>query len=467
MSDSTGSRVRDHLSDRTLSALVHRSVPTTTAFSYLLHLGLCTRCQDRIEALFGAEGRDFLARAVPAREGLGPLLRATKTQAVDYEGAIQKALDTASRVERQVLQEEEAASRLYDRLAGQPAGRWMLWIRNQAQFQTLGMLNLLLREARRSRRADPSKSEELSRIALSILSTLSSAQYGETILRDRAVLAWGYLGSALRAQGRLAEADRALAEGENLLPGDAREAPDETAWLRLFRASLARDQRRFDQALAAIHQARRLFRDLEDREHTAWTEVMTAEILAARGDRERSVAMLEAILARVSPEQTGKVIYLTAVQHLTFTLAELGRGSEARRWMSRLDEVATVFQDPLNQARIRWTEALVHQAVGELERAVEVYREVQQDFVEHEVGYDAALVSLDLTAVLLELGRSGEARRLAEDMVPIFRALRVEREAVAAALLFVESLRREQATAAAAKTLAQRLRQAAPAASPR
>jgi len=463
LSDSTGFRVREHLSDRKLSALVHRSVPTTTAFSWLLHLGLCTRCQERIEALFGAEGRDFLARAVPAREELKPLLRATKTDAADYEGAIQRALETASRVERQVLHEEEAASRLYERLADQPAGRWMLWIRNQAQFQTLGMFNLVLREARRTRRAEPSRSEELSRMALSILPALSSEVYGETILRDRAALAWGYLGSALRAQGRLAEADRALQEGENLLPGDAREAPDETAWLRLFRASLARDQRRFDEALAAIYQARRLFRDLEDREHTAWTEVMTAEILAARGDRERSVAILEAFLARATPEQTGKVIYLTALQHLTFTLAELGRGAEARRWMSRLDEVAAVFRDPLNQARIRWTEGLVHQAVGELERAVEVYREVQQVFVEHGIAFDAALVSLDLTAVLLELGRSGEARRLTEDMVPIFRGLHVEREAVAAALLFVESLRREQATAAAAKALAQRLKKAAPA----
>jgi tetratricopeptide (TPR) repeat protein len=464
LNDSTGSQVGGHLSERALCALVERSVAQTQAFPWLVHLGFCTRCQDRVETLFGDRGRDFLERAVPGRDRPAPWFRVPETRDSDYRVTVQRAVDAASRVQRQVLEEEAKAVLLYDRLAGEPAARWELRIRNQRRFQTMGMLTLVLREARRARRGDPRRSEQLSRVALRILATLTPEKYGERLLRDRGALAWGYLGSALRAQGRLAEADRALQRGESLLPEDAKQAPDETAWLRLFRASLARDQRRFDEALDAILEARRLFRSVRDREHVAWTEVLEAQILTHQGNKERSATQLEAFLTRCAPSDVGGLIYLTAVQNLTSTLAQLGRGPQARKWLSRLEKALSafaVYRDPLNRARYRWTEGLVYQALGDLERAAAAYREVQGVFVEHQIGYDAALVSLDLAAVLLDLGHSSEVLQLAEEMVPIFRSLQIEREAVAAALLFVESLRREQATAAAARAVAEKLKQAA------
>lgn len=464
MSELTGFRLAEHLSDRVLCALVERSVAQTKAFPWLVHLGLCRRCQDRVESLLGDQGREFLEQAVPRRHGLDPWPSVNKTREADYGTAVQRALEVASRVQRQVLEEEAEAARLYSRLVGQPVARWELRIRNQRRFQTMGMVTLVLREARRARREDPRRSEQLSRVALRILPALTAESYGERLLRDRGALAWGYLGSALRAQGQLAEADRALQRGEGLLPEEPREAPDETAWLRLFRASLARDQRRFEEAHVAIVEARRLFRSLRDREHVAWTEVLEAQILAEQGNRKRSAAQLERFLKRVTPEQVGEVIYVAAVQHLITTLAELGRGPQARKWLSHLDEVLAVYavyRDPLNMARYRWTRGLVHQALGDLELAAVAYRQVQKTFVEHQIGYDAALASLDLAAVLLDLGESAAALQLAEEMVPIFRSLQIEREAVAAALLFVESLRREQATAAAARAVAKKLREAA------
>ena len=63
------------------------------------------------------------------------------------------------------------------------------------------------------------------------------------------------------------------------------------------------------------------------------------------------------------------------------------------------------------------------------------------------IGYDAAMVSLDLALLYVQEGRTGEVRRVAEEMVPVFAAQDVHREAMAALRLFQEAARREEVTA--------------------
>jgi hypothetical protein len=62
-------------------------------------------------------------------------------------------------------------------------------------------------------------------------------------------------------------------------------------------------------------------------------------------------------------------------------------------------------------------------------------------------------VSLELAVLLLEQGATAEVRRLAEEMLGIFRALGVEREPFAALKLFWEAARKETATAEQAQRL--------------
>lgn len=448
-----------HLAASELEALVQRTVPRAQAFLWLLHLGLCRSCRRRLETSHGARGRRFLREALP-RGGRGlACFQAPATRPADYVEAVDKALAAASRIERQVLKEEEEAASLYRRLAEQPPGRWRLVVHNQPRYQTLGMLSLVLREANRARRPDPRRAEHLARLALEIHPQLDAAVYGARLLRDRGAMAWGYLASALRAQGRLLEADQALREGEGLLPEDPREALDETAWLRLFRASVSRDRGHFETALEAAREARGLFQILGDRPHTAWTEVLTAELLADLGHEEKALTDLGRFLEEASREEVGDPVYLAAVQHLITSLARAGRGQEAYGWLGALDEVSAAFPEPRNQACILWTKGLVYEALDELEASARILRRVRGALIDHGFAFLAALASLDLAAVLLDLGRSSEVLPLAEEMVPILQSVRVERKTLAAVLVFVESLRREQATSEAARALARKLKQ--------
>jgi hypothetical protein len=64
------------------------------------------------------------------------------------------------------------------------------------------------------------------------------------------------------------------------------------------------------------------------------------------------------------------------------------------------------------------------------------------------MAYDAALVTMEMAVFHLQAGRTGEVKRLAREMKPIFDAEGVHREALAALQLFREAAEREAATVA-------------------
>ena len=66
--------------------------------------------------------------------------------------------------------------------------------------------------------------------------------------------------------------------------------------------------------------------------------------------------------------------------------------------------------------------------------------------MEHWPRYDYALVSLELASVLLEQGEAMEVRTLASEMLWLFQAQGVHREALAALRLFCQAAKTEGAT---------------------
>ncbi|MBW8876852.1 MAG: hypothetical protein JF614_17955 [Acidobacteria bacterium] len=83
---------------------------------------------------------------------------------------------------------------------------------------------------------------------------------------------------------------------------------------------------------------------------------------------------------------------------------------------------------------------------GGIEEAKAAFKQARQVFARRELTYDYALVSLELALILLAQGRTGETRTLAEEMLRIFQAQKVEREALAALQLFCNAAKREAAT---------------------
>jgi hypothetical protein len=99
-------------------------------------------------------------------------------------------------------------------------------------------------------------------------------------------------------------------------------------------------------------------------------------------------------------------------------------------------------------------EGRVAAGLGEHERARQLLNGVRQTFLDDENPYEAALATLDLVVPHLEEGNTAEVRVLADEMVAVFRAHNVPREALAAVLLFQEAAHREAATAELAREVA-------------
>ncbi|HEX2165231.1 MAG TPA: hypothetical protein VHM02_14900, partial [Thermoanaerobaculia bacterium] len=79
-------------------------------------------------------------------------------------------------------------------------------------------------------------------------------------------------------------------------------------------------------------------------------------------------------------------------------------------------------------------------------------------FLDLEMPLDAVLASLDLAALHLAHGRTAETRRLAEELAPLVASRAVDREVLAALLVFREAARLDRATAALARATAEALR---------
>ena len=85
-----------------------------------------------------------------------------------------------------------------------------------------------------------------------------------------------------------------------------------------------------------------------------------------------------------------------------------------------------------DRLRLRWTGALLLQALGRTEDAVPELEAVQTEFLDRRMPFDATLVSLDLAVALFHAGRAEALKTLAAEILPIFETRGLTTEAVVA-----------------------------------
>jgi hypothetical protein len=448
--------VSPHLSTAELERLLFGDARRTPAlFDGFLHLRQCGDCRRELLRRHPQTGARFLARAFPTlpgsrsgSEGLGG--STSYYPAARWERLSPQALEKLAAVRRRVMTEENDAPALYRELVTHPPERWLLLVRNVERYRSMGLANLCLRTAREHFRRDARLAEELARLAVTVLDELPYDVYGAGLLADRRALAWAYVANSVRAGGTPAAAVSLLERAEEWrLRGQG--GLWERAWLCRFQASLARDLRDFPSALAAADEAAVLFERLGEKGESAWMEVQRASIRRDSGDEEGSVVALEAFFARVDLEEIPWIAHFGALQNLAYGHARLGRVLEAERLLPEVRRLARQRDEPLTDARVSWIEALVRQAKGDVDGAATVFRGMQQVFLDHRDAYDAAIVTLELVSLYLEADRTAEAGELAAELVPIFRSVGLEREALGSLRLFCAALEREVASAAMAR----------------
>jgi len=351
-----------------------------------------------------------------------------------------------------VLTEEELdaclnAGPLVDELLAREDSSRALFARNSGRYRSPAVGWELLLRCREAWRNEPTLAARLAELAAAVFESCQVIEdpIYEPLTYSGLAQAWGSLANALRVQGDLPAASKALRTAREFLEQGTGDVEERAWWLR-FKASLEADRGDFSQALRSCREARHAFAAAGCSEDAAWMEIKEAVIEGDSGNLERSALLFERFLGSRSEAEVGPEIYSLAQQNLAVTLAQLGRGGEAREVLKGVLLEPQWKSEPLAALRLAWAEGLVLEAEGDFEKAETVLTEVQSGLADKELAYDVALVSLDLVRVLLLQGETTKVCDMSEWVGSIFQSVGVHREATLAGMYLVEAMRRREAS---------------------
>ena len=353
------------------------------------------------------------------------------------------------------------ASALWRELAGRALAEQRSLIQGDRRFTSWGLCELLCQESEKVAAADAIQAVERAELAVLVADVLEDGEPAE----DRWVYqlrgyAWAHLANARRVLGDLPAADEAFQMADSWwqageVVGDALGYGPVILELA---ASLRTAQRRFTEALEILDRVINLYTE-DDPEHrdahrAGRALVRKALAIAQMGAPESAIRYLRDAKALIDPQREPRLRFCLN-HNLLASLASAGRFREAESFLPVVEQVCREVATELDRFRVRWVEGRIALGLGERERARTAFEEVRREFTERGMGYDTALVSLELAALDLEDGRTAEVKELAREMVTVFRAQEVQREALAALLLFRRAALKERATAELARDVAE------------
>jgi tetratricopeptide (TPR) repeat protein len=403
--------------------------------------------------LVAGKGRSRADRAVAAPHALERLALAREVAELVLAPRALRRPRAASGRPRAEDRTEQAAFALCFRERCTPAEARLL-VEEDGGYRSWVLCEAAALQSVRRAPNHPQEAREWAELAVHIAGLVP----GEEAWRLR-LLGWAlhFLANALRACNDLPAAEKTRTRGSALweagAPGDPGLLAE--AWLPGLEANLRKDQRRFDEALQRIDEALAL-----DRGELRGEILMSkSNILRRLDDPSGSTAVLLEAEPLIDVEREPRLAFGLRF-NLLADLCALSRAAEAEPRLPAVQALAERLGEPLDLARCSWLQGLVHAGLGRHEKALAAFRQVRRTFHEYRLAYDYALVSLDLSLVLLEQGRTAEVAELAEEMIWLFKAQEVHREALAALRLFCEAAERQAATAELIRRIERFLRRA-------
>ncbi len=412
------------------------------------HLFNCSECRERVEA---TEPGRALAADLRAT-----LLAEPDRQSHAYESAISRTLEVLAERQASLEREREQAPLLYADLARHPAARQTVLVRNTRRYQSWGLAQHLIERCSQAWSTDSRQAEELALLALAIAEQFEPPLYQERILNDLKGRCWVSIGNCRRIATDLKGAEEAFDRASELLAAGT-EDPVEWALYLHRRATLHLYQRRMAEAEPLLRRAIAAFRRIGD-PHLAGRVMLTlAELHRLRFEPDRAIATLQKAMKVLDLEREPKLALGTRHNLIDF-FAEAGRYMEARSLLVKSRELYDRYADPLLRHKLVWLQGRIAAGLGQEQQAEALLERARNTFVAQGMSAYAAVISLDLAEVYARQGRSAEIKQLAEEILPIFQALDIEREALTALLLFQEAATAERVTVAMLRGLSRRVR---------
>ncbi|HKI87159.1 MAG TPA: tetratricopeptide repeat protein [Thermoanaerobaculia bacterium] len=383
------------------------------------------------------------ARAWPFDLGGDPPRGGAAQETFDdsLDETLSRVLERVQRRRGRVEAERREAPHLWREIEALRPEQRRLLVVNGRKFHSSAFSYLLNERAEAAGFEDATVAVELAGLAIVVAERLDRETVGVQAVRDLLGHSWATLGNARRIAGDLDGAEEALAiAGEWLSQGSG--DPLEEARHLDFVADIRRAQRRFQESLELRSQLLRLYRRAGDEHLEGRTLVAQAKTLDDMQDHSAAAATLERALPFLDAEREPRVL-LAAYHNLIHALNDLGRADEAATLLGRARPLYDRVGGSLNLLRLRWLEGKIERQRGRHLAACRALLEVRDAFLSRNMGYEAALITLDLALTHLEAGNHAEVRRLAIEAIPVFESLGIRREVLAALLALREAAQRD------------------------
>ncbi|MBW8873464.1 MAG: tetratricopeptide repeat protein [Acidobacteria bacterium] len=404
-------------------------------------LAECPACRGELQAMgWPARRLERLVYLPGAQNGQA---EPQGTGGFNYANAFARADQSVSDLLIATPQPAVPPSQLLEELDRTARDRQVALVEEDERFASPRLVHCLIERSHEDRYSDPDAMLHWASVARSIATRCSPETLGNAAkVADLRAQAWGQYGNALRVAGRLREASEAMITAQGYREGGTGE-PALHAKLAEQVASLHTFQRRFDAAIASLEEAAEIYRQLGESHALARTLVQQAIASLYAGDPESAVQLLNQAIPLIDHEEDPHLL-LAACHNLVHSYIELDRPEQALSIYSETRELYKEFSDSLIQLRSGWQEGRILRDLGHLRAAEMVLIQARSGFMERGLIYEVAVVSLDLAALYVKMGAIDDVRQTVVEAVPIFRALGVDREALASLLQLQQVAHQEQ-----------------------
>ena len=359
------------------------------------------------------------------------------------------------------------AHRLLEELTSLDLQARLTRLHGDPRFTSWGLCELLVRRSCQTTPEEASEAVHLAELAVHVADMIPGGEpFEEHWVYQLRSLAWAGLGNARRVHGDLAGSKDGFEMSDSWWDAGTAGSEDALGYQPVIldlKASLRMAERRLPEALNLLDQAVALLLEGQpehrDRHLAGKSLIKKAAVLIEMGSPDSVIQVLKKANGLIDPERDPRLV-LCVRHNLVDYLSKMARHTEAAALLPDLKELAATHGGAGDHLRLKWVEGRVAAGLGDHERARRHLTVVRQTFLAAGNPYEAALATLDLVIPDLQEGKTARVRELVDEMVAVFRAHDVAREALAALLLFQEAARQETATADLAREVAASLTRA-------
>lgn len=438
-----------HLSRSDISRLLSQQLEHEERSEVGNHLDTCAFCRERVRRLSPEA-------PVPVAGTASPTAPLDAAGIRTYEEAFRHASRVLS--SRAVQAEEDlqaAPARLSALLGLTPAAR-LDRVRETSDFRSRSLVDLLLQHCKKIWLDDPDEGERLGELAVAIVDRLDTTYFGAAHVADLKARCWATIVNTRRIRADLHSAEVAAQTALAHLERGTGDPLARAEVLSLL-ASLRRDQRRLEEAASYLNQAIGGYRRHGSRHQVARAMLKRSQIEADMERPAKALVLLDRVARYLDVDLEPRLTFTVLEQRVVF-LHQLGRSREAVALLPALRDAAARVGSERDRTYVAWVEGLIAVQDGRDAEAERLLLQARDRFAAAGIGFDAALVSLDLATLYFRQNRMAETRDLAVSMMAIFQAIDIHREAFAALVIFRQTVEAETVTLGMIESIATYLR---------